>query len=146
MSDSLSELNCCFLLRAAQRSSSPVIFSSRSSSSKSWKSLCSTLTQGTKSSPLDPGAFRHPDAHFHLIFITRGADPATRSGKGSRSGRLLLVLRLGVGWTELESSLGEVDEPDALPAPCTRLNASTSGPPEGEALLEIRRRRSAMTE
>ena len=50
-----------------------------------------------------------------------------------------------MGWAELETSLGEVDELNALPAPYTRLDASTTGPSEGRALLEIRRRRSAMT-
>ena len=56
-----------------------------------------------------------------------------------------MVLRLGTGWAELESSLGEVDKPDALQAPCIRLDALTTGPPDGRALLKIRRRRSAMT-
>ena len=54
-------------------------------------------------------------------------------------------LRLGTGWAELESSLREVDEPDALPAPCTRLNASTTRSPEGRTLLKNRRRKSVMT-
>ena len=99
---------------------------------------------GNESSPLDPSAFCRPAAPFLLIIITRGADPATCSGKGSRSGRLLLVLLLGTSWAELESSLGEVDKHDALQAPCTRLVASTTGPPEERALLETKRRRLAM--
>ena len=49
------------------------------------------------------------------------------------------------GEDEPELPLEEVDAPDALPTPCTRLDASTVGSLKELAPLETKRRRSETT-